>query len=217
MIDFELSASEARVLGCLMEKDMATPEYYPLSLNALVNACNQKSNRNPVVSFDDNTVLQAIEGLKQKQLVWRSEAGRVAKFSHHLDKRFNLLTREMALICLLLLRGPQTPGELRGRSERLYAFQDLDEVNVALQSLEEIGLISRLPRLPGHKESRYAHLLSGGQMQDMHEEIAVQEEPVRQGPDPHERIAVLEGQVEQMRTELAELKQAFLEFKRQFD
>lgn len=217
MIDFELSASEARVLGCLMEKDMTTPEYYPLSLNALVTACNQKSNRNPVVSYDDNTVLEAIEGLRQKQLVWRSEAGRVPKFSHHFDKRFNLLNREMALICLLLLRGPQTPGELRGRSERLHAFQDLDAVHDALQSLVEIGLVVRLPRLPGNKESRYAHLLSGGPEENGAGGIAAREAPGRQGPDPHERIAVLEREVERVRTELAELKQAFLAFKEQFD
>jgi len=217
MVDFELNTSEARVLGCLMEKDLATPEYYPLSLNAMVNACNQKSNRNPVVSFDEEIVLQAMEGLKEKQLVWRSDAGRVSKFSHHFDKRFNLLTREMAIICLLLLRGPQTPGELRGRSERLYAFNDLDEVHVALQSLEEIGLVRKMPRLPGHKESRYVHLLSGEPEQGEADGSAGKEAVTPRGPSTNEQLVALEKEMEIMRTELAELKQAFLEFKRQFD
>lgn len=217
MVDFELTAAEARVLGCLLEKDMATPEYYPLSLNALMNACNQKSNRNPVVSFDDHTVLQALEGLREKQLAWRSEAGRVPKFSHHLDKRFNLLTRESAIICLLLLRGPQTVGELRGRSDRLHAFKDLDEVHGVIQSLEEIGLVRKLTRLPGHKESRFAHLLSGEPEQGEADESAGKEAVTPRGPAAGEQIAALEKEMEIVRTELAELKQAFLEFKRQFD
>lgn len=217
MMDFELTAPEVRVLGCLLEKDMATPEYYPLSLNGLVNACNQKSNRNPVVSFDDKTVLQAIEGLKEKQLVWRSEAGRVAKFSHHLDKRFNLLPREMAIICLLLLRGRQTTGELRGRSERLYAFADLAEVQAALQSLEEIGLVRKMARLPGHKESRYIHLLSGEPESGNAGESSAKDELTPRGPSAHEQLAVLTQELDSLRTELAELKQAFLEFKSQFD
>jgi uncharacterized protein len=217
MVDFELSASEARVLGCLLEKDMATPEHYPLSLNALVNACNQKSNRNPVVSFDENTVLQALEGLKEKQLVWRSDAGRVPKFSHHFDKRFNLLRRELAVICLLLLRGPQTPGELRGRSERLHPFKDLDEVLGVIRSLEEIGLVRKLPRLAGYKEFRFAHLLSGEPEQGEAEVF-----PAKHGAIPPdfiagERIAALEKEIELMRAELAQLRQAFLEFKGQFD
>ncbi|HHO48773.1 MAG TPA: DUF480 domain-containing protein [Desulfobacteraceae bacterium] len=214
MVDFELSASEARVLGCLLEKDMATPEYYPLSLNGLVNACNQKSNRNPVVSYDDNTVLEAVDGLKEKQLVWQSDAGRVPKFSHHFDKRFNLLPRETAVICLLLLRGAQTPGELRCRSERLYPFADLDEVQVAIRSLEEIGLVRKLSRLPGHKESRFAHLLSGEPEQDAAEGQAAAASP---GPSGSDRIAVLEKEMEQVRTELADLKQAFTAFREQFD
>ncbi|MDY0351844.1 MAG: YceH family protein [Desulfobulbaceae bacterium] len=210
MVDFELSASEARVLGCLLEKDMATPEYYPLSLNGLVNACNQKSNRNPVVSYDENTVREAVVGLKEKQLVWQSDAGRVAKFAHHFDKRFNLLPRELAIICLLLLRGPQTLGELRGRAEKLHSFKDLDEVQVAVGSLEEIGLVRKMSRLPGHKEPRFAHLLSGEPEQGP-------AEIPRDRPLTDERIDALEKELAEVRTELAELQQAFTAFRKLFD
>ncbi|MCF6188412.1 MAG: YceH family protein, partial [Desulfobulbaceae bacterium] len=123
-----LTDNEVRVLGCLMEKEMATPAYYPLSLNALTNACNQKSNRNPVVSYDEETVVEALNGLREQELARQSNVSRVPKYEQIFSQKFNLITREEAVICILLVRGPQTIGEIRNRSERLYAFQNLDEV-----------------------------------------------------------------------------------------
>lgn len=217
MADFELSAIEGRVLGCLLEKDMATPEYYPLSLNALTNACNQKSNRNPVVSYDEQTVEAAIEELKGRQLVWQSVAGRVPKFAHNLDKSLKLIRREAAIICLLLLRGPQTPGELRGRSERLYNFADLAEVNEALDSLAEMGLVRKLPRQPGRKESRYAHLLGGGAVESDLNTAASTETHAAEPGAADERITALAAEVASLREELRTLEQELAEFKKQFD
>ena len=217
MLDFELNAVEARVLGCLQEKEMATPEYYPLSLNGLVNACNQKSNREPVVSYDERTVVLALDSLKDKHLVWQSDAARVPKYGQQLDKRFNLVAREKAVICLLLLRGPQTAGELRGRSERLYGFGDLEEVSATLQSLEEMGLVRKLPRQPGRKESRYAHMFAGEPENVEPVTMAAPEAATIQVRAENERLAALELQIETLRTELQELRAVFLEFKRQFE
>lgn len=216
MPDFELNAVEARVLGCLLEKEMATPEYYPLSLNGLVNACNQKSNREPVVSYDERTVVMALESLKNKRLVWRSDAARVPKYGQEVDKKFSLEAREMAVVCLLLLRGPQTAGELRGRSERLYAFGDLEEVGATLQGLEEMGLVRKLPRQPGRKESRYAHLLAG-EPQNVEPVTATPEAAAVQVRAENERLAALEQEIETLRAELRELRAAFLDFTRQFE
>ncbi|MHB1348617.1 MAG: DUF480 domain-containing protein [Desulfobulbus sp.] len=216
MLDFELNAVEARVLGCLLEKEMATPEYYPLSLNGLLNACNQKSNREPVVSYDEHAVAQALESLKDKRLVWRTDAARVPKYGQEADRKFSLEKRELAVLCLLLLRGPQTVGELRGRSERLYGFADLEEVGVTLEGLTEMGLIRKLPRQPGRKESRYAHLLAG-EPENVEPAAAAPEAAVLQVRAENERLAALEQEVDALRSELAELRSAFLEFKSQFD
>jgi uncharacterized protein YceH (UPF0502 family) len=162
-MDFELDAVEARVLGALLEKEIATPEYYPLSLNALVNACNQKSNRDPVVSYDDDTVEQALESLRAKGLSLRSTGrdSRVPKHAQRFTEKFNLGRREAAVLCVLLLRGPQTVGELRGRTERLYTFDDLEAVESTLRHLDESTFVTLLPRQPGFKEQRWAHLLCG--------------------------------------------------------
>src|SRR5579863_9607719 len=160
-----LTAAEARVLGALVEKEVTTPEYYPLSLSALVNACNQRSNREPVMDLDEEAVRQALHGLEDLRLAGRARAadGRVTKYEHWLGEVFNFSRAETALICVLLLRGPQTPGELRGRTERLHSFDEISEVLGALQKLmeREPALAAVLPRQPGMKESRYAHLLSG--------------------------------------------------------
>jgi uncharacterized protein YceH (UPF0502 family) len=160
----QLTAVEARVLGALAEKESTTPEYCPLSLNALVNACNQKNNREPVMALDEADVRQALHGLETERLAGpvRGES-RVAKYEHRLQEVFNFTRAEAALICVLLLRGPQTPGELRGRTERLYKFDELSDVQSALQKLmnREPALVKVLPRQPGMKEVRYAHLLSG--------------------------------------------------------
>jgi len=161
-MDWQLDAPELRVLGALLEKEKTTPEYYPMSLNALVNACNQKSNREPVVNYDEETVDIALEGLRHKGLSARiSGAGRVVKFEHRFTERCNLGRREEAVLCVLMLRGPQTVGELRGRTERLYTFDDLESVENTLQRLAEIGFVKKLPRQAGYKEQRWAQLLAG--------------------------------------------------------
>src|SRR5215831_2841748 len=162
-MDCQLDAAEARVLGSLMEKEVATPEYYPLSLNALVNACNQKSNREPVVSYDDDTVEVALEGLREKGLALRSSGreSRVAKHAQRFTEKFNLGRRESALICVLLLRGPQTPGELRSRTDRLFQFDDLAALENTLTHLAEREFVRKLPRQSGSREARWAHLMCG--------------------------------------------------------
>jgi uncharacterized protein YceH (UPF0502 family) len=163
-MDWKLNAIEARVLGSLIEKAVSTPEYYPLSLNALVNACNQKSNRDPFLTLEEDEVRQALHTLGDKRLASGAPStGRVAKFEHRLPEVFNLGRGEEAILCVLLLRGPQTPGELRARAERLFAFDDVAEVQSALEQLmrREPALATAIPRQPGTKETRYAHLLSG--------------------------------------------------------
>src|SRR5215469_10082975 len=162
-MDWQLEAPEVRVLGSLLEKEIATPDYYPLSLNALINACNQKSNREPVVWFDEATVENALSGLRAKGVATRITGGdsRVPKHGQRFTERFNLGRREAAILCLLMLRGPQTIGELRGRSERLYTFDDLEAVESTLHRLAEMGFVKELPRLAGSREPRHTHLLSG--------------------------------------------------------
>ena len=161
-MDWQLDAAELRVLGALMEKEKTTPEYYPMSLNALVNACNQKSNREPVVNYDEETVETALHGLREKGLSSRISGGsRVPKHEHRFTERCNLGRREEAVLCVLMLRGPQTVGELRGRTERLYNFDDLESVENTLHRLAEIGFVKKLPRQSGYKEQRWAQLLAG--------------------------------------------------------
>src|SRR5271165_6251621 len=164
-MEIKLTDVEVRVLGSLIEKDITTPEYYPLSLNALVNACNQKSNRDPVMQLDEDAVRDALEGLQQQRLAGpaRGADSRVTKYEQRLQEVFNFTRPEIAVLCVLLLRGPQTPGELRGRAERLHRFEALEDVQSALQKLmqRQPSLAKVLPRQPGTKESRYVHLLAG--------------------------------------------------------
>jgi uncharacterized protein len=216
-VNIILNPAEARVLGALIEKDITTPDYYPLSLNALVNACNQKNNREPVTSFDEETVRLALRNLSDKNLAGlaRGADGRVAKYEHHLQEVFNFTRRETAIICVLLLRGPQTPGELRGRTERMHPFEDLDEVLSGLQQLmrREPPLAKALGRRPGTKEIRYAHLLSG--------DVEAWEPPDAYASSSDssadsERISQLEEQVATLQREVAELKQQMAGFKQQF-
>lgn len=216
MLDFELNTVEARVLGCLLEKEMATPEYYPLSLNGLILACNQKSNREPVVSYDERTVVLALDGLKAKRLAWQSDAARVPKYGQQVDSKFSLERRESSLLCLLLLRGPQTVGELRGRSERLHPFHELEEVGATLLALEEMGLVAKLPRQPGRKEARYAHLLAGAP-ENVEPMIAAPEPVTVQVRAENERLAALEQELHLLRAEVRELRDAFHQFKVQFE
>lgn len=219
----ELDSVEARVLGALIEKETTTPEYYPLTLNALTAACNQKSNRDPVVCFDEKTVVRTLEELRQKQLV-RMVSGadqRVPKYYQLLVARLQLSPPQMAALCVLLLRGPQTVGEIRGRSGRLHEFADLAEVENALQSLEqkeEGALVRQLPRQQGRKESRYAHLLCGEPeiIEPETGEVRLEAAALEVHAE-NERIAQLEHEVAQLRLELDQLSQAFAEFRKQFD
>jgi uncharacterized protein YceH (UPF0502 family) len=157
--DRELDATEVRILGSLAEKQMATPEYYPLTLNALVAACNQKSNREPVVELTEGEVQGALDRLQNEKLVWKVMGGRAVRWEHNLEATLQIDRRSKAILTLLFLRGPQTPGELRGRSDRLYAFESITEVEETLQRLEP--MVREIERRPGQKESRFAHLLSG--------------------------------------------------------
>jgi uncharacterized protein YceH (UPF0502 family) len=207
-MDWQLDPAEARVLGSLMEKESATPEYYPLSLNALVNACNQKSNREPVVSYDESTVENALEGLRNQGLALRISGRdvRVPKHAQRFTEKFNLGRREAAVMCLLMLRGPQTVGELRGRSERLYTFDDLEAVESTLARLAEMEFVQKLPRLPGSREARWGHLLCG-EVEGIEEPAELQ--TAEKGPTDRERIAALEQQVAELRRMVEELKRAF--------
>jgi uncharacterized protein YceH (UPF0502 family) len=205
-VDPVLNDTEVRVLASLIEKESTTPEYYPLSLNALMLACNQKSNRDPVVSYDEDTVHEALESLRLKRLVRSAAGSRVVKYEHSFLEVFNLGRRELALLCNLMLRGPQTLGELRDRSERMRSFSDLEEVEVCLEGLMRLdphAPVKRLARLPGTKEPRYMHLLGGDA-----------EPPIRQAS---ERAVPLEEQVESLRRELYELREEFSRFRRQFE
>jgi len=209
-----LTAAEARVLGALVEKEATTPDYYPLSLNALGNACNQRSNREPVMSLDEDDLRQALNGLERKQLAGRvrSGDGRVTKYEHWLGEAFNLSRAETALFCVLLLRGPQTPGELRGRTDRLHSFDEISDVLSGLQKLMERvpRLAALLPRQPGTKESRYAHLICGpveSIVQPVQPMAAGAQEHAASSPAHEERIAQLEATVEELRHEVARLRE----------
>jgi hypothetical protein len=208
-MDIILNETEVRILGCLMEKEMTTPEYYPLSLNSLTNACNQKSNRNPITSYEETSVSEGLEGLQEKGLVRKTltAGSRVPKYLHTVLDRFDLSGQEMAMLCELLLRGPQTVGELRTHAERMSQFESLEEVEKNLQALldYDTALALKLPREAGRKESRYMHLFSG----------EIREKKV---PDisSEERISRLEEETSRLRSELEKLKQTFVEFKSQF-
>ena len=205
-----LTAAQARVLGALVEKEVTTPEYYPLSLNALVNACNQRSNREPVMNLDEDEVRQALHGLEGHRLAGRARSadGRVAKFEHWRGEAFNLSRAETALLCVLLLRGPQTPGELRSRTERMHRFEEISDVQAGLQKLAERTppLAAMLPRQPGTKEARYAHLLAGPVESIAVAAVAV---PSAGAVDSaqEERIAQLEATVEELKQTVAALQQ----------
>ena len=217
MTELKLSEVEVRVLGSLIEKDITTPDYYPLSLNALVNACNQKNNRDPVMTLDEGSVRQALSSLQEKRMAGPAGGAdsRVTKYEHRLQEVFNFDRRETAVVCVLLLRGPQTPGELRGRTERMYRFEALDDVEATLKKLteREPSLVAVLPRQPGTKESRYMHLFSG-------EAPAIENEPfvprlrAQSSEDP--RIASLEVEVSALRQEVADLRRQVTEFTEQF-
>jgi uncharacterized protein len=214
-----LTETEVRVLGSLIEKDITTPEYYPLSLNAVVNACNQKSNRDPVMQLDEDAVRAALEGLQEQRMAGpaRGADSRVTKYEQRLQEVFNFTRPEIAVLCVLLLRGPQTPGELRGRAERLHRFEALEDVQSALQKLmqREPPLAKILARQPGTKESRYAHLLSGDVVEaDAPGRISLTAERSTADTD---RIARLEDEVTELRKEFSEMRDQMERFRKQFE
>jgi len=227
VVNILLNDVETRVLGSLIEKDVTTPDYYPLSLNALVNACNQKNNRDPVMNLDEETARQALDSLQEKRLAGPTSSAdsRVTKYEHRLQEAFNFTRGETAILCVLLLRGPQTPGELRGRTERMHRFEDLTEVQSTLQRLMQRDpvLVRVLPRQPGTKEARYMHLLAGdlenvGDLADVGD--------VARAPSPASlpsssavanRITHLENEVADLKKEVADLKQQLASFRKQFE
>jgi uncharacterized protein len=221
-----LNDVEVRVLGSLVEKDITTPDYYPLSLNALVNACNQKNNREPVMALDEESVRQALSTLQDKRLAGPASGAdsRVTKYEHRLQEVFNFTRGEIAVFCVLLLRGPQTPGELRGRTDRMHHFEALDDVQSTVQRLiqRDPPLAKMLPRQPGTKENRYAQLMAG----DKYESSEVGVASVGAGDSParhsfrsteHNQVSALESEVAELRKEVDHLKQQLAEFRKQFE
>lgn len=219
-----LTEIETRVLGSLIEKDITTPDYYPLSLNALVNACNQKNNRDPVMTLDESAVRGALSSLQEKRLAGPASGAdsRVTKYEHRLQEVFNFDRREIAVLCVLLLRGPQTPGELRTRTERMYHFEALDDVVSTLERLaqREPPLARILPRQPGTKESRYTHLFSG----EPPEQPSVERAPTpasaysaSNASASNDRLSQLEAEVSRLRAELSEVQEQLAAFRKQFE
>jgi uncharacterized protein YceH (UPF0502 family) len=218
-MEIKLTENEVRVLGALIEKDITTPEYYPLSMNALVNACNQKSNRDPAMQLDEDAVRDALEGLHERRMAGpaRGADSRVTKYEQRLQEVFNFTRPEIAVLCVLLLRGPQTPGELRGRGDRMHHFEALEDVQSALQKLmqREPPLAKVLPRQPGMKESRYAHLLAG--------DVVAAEVPMQASAaldrnlGDAARLDRLESDVSELRRELGDVKDQLERFRKQFE
>jgi uncharacterized protein YceH (UPF0502 family) len=214
-----INATEARILGSLVEKQLTTPEYYPLTLNALVNACNQKNNREPVTSFDEATVTNALENLRDRNLVYvyYGSTSRVPKYKHMLPSVYELEPAEVGVVAVMLLRGPQTLGELRTRTERMHGFDNLGEIQETLDGLmrRDDPIVTKLPVLAGQKEARFGHLLSG----EIDVEAFAAAHPTRaaQTESSNERIAKLEAEVGELRSEVESLKTIFDEFKRQFE
>ena len=217
-MDVELTPIEVRVLGCLIEKEIATPDYYPLTLNTLVNACNQKSNRNPPMMRDESSVIGALDNLRmthQLAIEVTSTESRVAKYKHCLPNRWDFSSAKTAILCELFLRGPQTPGDLRAHASRLHPLADRNEVEEILQGLamrEDGPFVVQLPREPGKREQRWAHLFSG------EPELATEPElPQEAAAGGSEKLQALETEVAALRQELDELKASFTEFKTAFE
>ncbi len=216
-----LNEVEVRVVSSLVEKQLTTPEYYPLTLNALIQACNQKTNRDPVVSFDEAEVMRALESLREKNLVYvfYGSNSRVPKYKHMLPEVFHLNERQTALLCVLMLRGAQTVGELRERANRLAEFKTLDEVEEALKSLiekESQPLVTKLTRQPGQKEARYAHLLAGDVVAGNQADKIHAVDSATDSTDETERVSRLEREVENIRAEVGELREQLADFMKQF-
>ncbi len=224
-MDVHLDSVEVRVLGALIEKQITTPEYYPLTLNSLVNACNQSTNREPVTTYDEGTVARAVEGLRQKGLTWVVTNSRAHKYGNRFGEKLALAKPQVAVMCVLMLRGPQTAGEVRGRTGRLHEFANLEEVDAVFESLAgtDPPFVTKLPRLPGTKESRYTQLLGGlgtaggGGEASPREESPRPGAPVAEAPADSERVTRLELEIAVLREELEELRRAFTELKEQLE
>ncbi len=216
-----LNNAEVRVLGSLVEKQVTTPDYYPLTLNALVHACNQISNRDPVVQYDERQVTDAVDSLRMKNLVYifYGAESRVPKYKHMMREVYELSPAELAALCVLMLRGPQTVGEVRGRTGRLHEFADLREVEETLDNLarRDEPLVAKLPRQAGRKEARYAHLLSGAPPAEEESEAQPASVTTRARAGDPERVSRLEAEVERLSGELAEMRRQFEEFRKQFE
>lgn len=213
-MEIQLNAVEARILGSLMEKALSTPDYYPLSLSALVNACNQKSSRDPVVDYEEAALQAALDSLCKQGVTFRSQVGRVPKYEEHFSHTHQLIPKETAVLCVLLLRGPQTLGELRGRSSRMYSFESLEETAATLENLADRGLVRQDARLPGQKEARFRHLMGAPTDEEAQPPPSAVKET---GPEVTERLEKLEQAVGALRSELDEVRQALAEFKTQFE
>lgn len=220
-MDITLSDIEARILGCLIEKQITTPDYYPLTLNSLTSACNQKSNRSPVVSFEETTVVRGLDSLRQKGLAEKilKADSRVPKYQHTLHERFTLSNGAVAVLCELLVRGPQTVGELRTRADRMYSFDGLTEVEETLDMLmkREEPLVTKLPRQAGRKEPRFMHLLSGEPSAEELEPAIPEEKAAVLVRAENERIARLEEDLAALRRELDALSTEFRALKAQLE
>ena len=214
-----LNPTEARVLGALIEKEITTPEYYPLSLNSLTNACNQRSNRDPVLHLEEHEVRRALNDLESQSLVRSVGDGRVTKFEHRLQDAFNFYRGEIAVVCELLLRGPQTPGELRTRASRMHPFEDLESIHSVLQKLakREPPMVTMLARQPGTKEARYAHLLGDQSIASPEPDDSQAAENRNLAETDHVQLEALVKEIAELRAEIAELRAQFALFRKQFD
>jgi uncharacterized protein len=219
---YNLNPVEARVLGVLIEKQLSTPEYYPLTLNALINACNQKSNRDPVMGLDEAAVVEALDTLRKQHLVWQimTHGSRTAKYERNMKDVAAFSESQLAVLCELMLRGPQTIGELRTRTARLTEFYGLSDVEYTLKKLmaDESGpFVIQLSRRPGHKESRYAHLFSHVDDSEDAAESPTTDLPIRQADEDNRRIDILETKVEELHAALSDLRDQFLKFKQEIE
>lgn len=221
-MELRLNEVEVRVLGALMEKQLATPDYYPMSINALMNACNQKSSRDPVVAYDEQTVMKALDTLREKHLVWsfKGADSRVIKYGHTFEKPYDLDTRMLAVMSVLMLRGPQTPGEIKARTRQLFNFEAVEDVDATLDQLiqnETQPLAFRLPRLTGTKEHRYTHLLCGPVDVETLETALRADHRESVASALNEKVALLESEVQTLRAEMDQLREQFIQFKAQFE